>query len=59
MLENKNFEKRVASGEEIWNKKNGVLKVVGMEMGKMREKEGLKFFLRGGIKGDLGLKWRK
>ena len=63
MLENVKFKKREVNGEEI-RKKNGIRKnksekwsqkVVGMEMEKMREKEGL----RVKNKGDMGLRQRK
>jgi len=63
MLENVKFKKREVNGEEI-RKKNGIWKnksekwsqkVVGMEMEKMREKEGLKVK----NKGDMGLRQRK
>ena len=63
MLENVKFKKREVNGEEI-RKKNGIWKnksekwsqqVVGMEMEKMREKEGL----RVKNKGDMGLRQRK
>ena len=63
MLENVKFKKREVNGEEIW-KKNGIWKnesekwsqkVLGMEMEKMREKEGLKVK----NKGHMGLRQRK
>ena len=63
MLENVKFKEREVNGEEI-QKKNGIWKnksekwsqkVVGMEMEKMREKEGLKVK----NKGDMGLRQGK
>ena len=58
MLENEKIEQREVSAKEIWQKngrvksENGILMVMGMEMGKMGEKEGLKMKTKGG----LGLK---
>jgi len=70
MLENIKFEKREINGEEIWKKngiwknkseKNGVVKVVDMEMEKIGEKEGLKVRNKGryGVKVKKGSKKRR